>query len=245
VRAGRGADLLPHGLQPDATEQVVGRRGGQQRQHDGGEQEAQHEPLEGVGEGEVGDVAAELRVDLAELRAVAPQQPGLPAGGGRQPGEQAEDARADEQHRGEERLDGDAVALEVLLLRRHRPERRPHPVGQVDVHPDDDGHEQPEAEEEHQAGGQDGREDLPVINAREPQQVGVQRDADTAHQEQDGQDHEDGSEQAGAGRQARPGGADGHAGRLLVRGCCTSNPSTPRLVPRGAWRTGRMDAWIP
>jgi hypothetical protein len=117
-------------------------RRGDERQHHRGEQEAQDEALEGVGEREVRHVAPELRVLDAERRAVAPQQPGLPARGRRQPGEQAEHAAAEQQDAAQERLDGDAVALEVLLLQRHRAERRADAVGDRDVGADDERHQQ-------------------------------------------------------------------------------------------------------
>ena len=45
MRARRGTDLLRLRLQPQAAEQVVGRRRGDEREDDAGEQEARHEAL--------------------------------------------------------------------------------------------------------------------------------------------------------------------------------------------------------
>ncbi len=242
VRARRQADLVAGALQPYAAEQVVGRGRGDQRQDHGGEQEAQHEPLEGVGEGEVGDVLAELRVLHAERRAVAPEHPGLPARCRRQAGEQAEDTAAEQQDRREEGLQGDPVALEVLLLERHRPERRAHPVGHDHVGADEHRHQQPEDHEQQQLGAQHRGEDRGVVDRPEPQQVGVEGDAHTAQQQDRSDDRDGRGEQAGAGGQSRPRGADGHASHSHFRWGTSAGGCLIQLhhTAGGSSRCGRL-----
>jgi len=100
VRLGRSDDLFPAGLQADAPEQVVRRRCRQQRQNQHRERKTQQQALEGVGEGEVADVAVELRVALAELLAVPPAQPRLPPTGSGQPGQHTARRRDGDQQQG-------------------------------------------------------------------------------------------------------------------------------------------------
>ena len=63
----------------------------------------------------------------------------LPGGG--DPGEDPEDEADADQQQPAHRRDDLAVALEVGLLRRVRPEHRPQPEGEEEVDPDDEGHQ--------------------------------------------------------------------------------------------------------
>jgi len=185
VRLGRSDDLFPAGLQADAPEQVVRRRCRQQRQDQHRERKTQQEALEGVGEGEVADVAVELRVALAELLAVPPTQPGLPPAGGGQPGQHTARCRHGDQQQGQVGLDRDPVALEVLLLERHRPPRRPQPERHDDVRADGERHDQPEDDEQERAGAEHGAKHPARAHRAVEQQVGPQPGPDQHDEDQD------------------------------------------------------------
>ena len=139
-------------------------------------------------------------------------QPGLPAALRGEAGEQAEDDADGGQHQAAARLQRLPVALQVLLLQRHRPEGRPEPVGQVDRGRDqpaggDAGHG-----EQQRPRLQLGPEDLGVAGLVEPQvvdvDVGQRADGREQHQQ-----HGDGADnQLRAPRQGRHrhGGPHGH-----------------------------------
>jgi hypothetical protein len=199
---GRG-DLVPRRLQPHPAEDVVHGERADQRQHHGGEQDAEHEPLERIGECVVGDVHPELGIVDAEPRAVAPQQPGLPLGLRGDAGEDTEH-RADHHHdQLAPGLQGRPVTLEVLLLERHRPERRPEPVGHEQVGRDDDGHQQAEQREQQHPGAEVGGEDLPVADLAEPEPVDVEPDQRTEHGQGEHEQDDDADDDLGASRDGR------------------------------------------
>ena len=182
LRLRRAGDLVGRGLQPDAAVEVVHDRREQQRGEHRGHREVDQEVQPRKAEDVEADVLAEVGVGLAEVLAVGPQQEGAPLAGGGDPGEDPEDhADADQQqppHRGDDL----AVALEVGLLRRVRPEHRTQPEGEEQVQPHDEGHQPAEGGEQQHAGPDQLAEHLAVADAAEPQLVGPdareQREAD-------------------------------------------------------------------
>src|SRR4029453_17893125 len=102
VRLGLGGDPVGLGLGADATEHVVAGRDQQGGQDQGGEQPAEHGPLERQLEHVEADVAVEQGVALAERDPVAPQQVGLPQARGLEPDDQPEEGGDAEAQRPQE-----------------------------------------------------------------------------------------------------------------------------------------------
>ncbi len=136
------------GLQPYTAEQVVRHQCYQQRQHHGGQQKAEQEALERIGECVVTDVTVELGVSLPEGLAVAPQQPGPPPTGCRDTRYDAEQDRDREQDRDHVRFDGDPVALEILLFEGERTDRWSQLVRERQVGAHRGSHQRTEDDEE-------------------------------------------------------------------------------------------------
>ena len=126
---GRGEPLARR-LQLDAAVEVVDDRRDDQAQEGRGEAEAHEIAQERQPERVERHVGAELRVVDPERLAVGEQQVLAPLTGGRTAGEQAEEQRDADDDAATDRFEGDAVALEVLLLLRHAAERGAQPVGQ-------------------------------------------------------------------------------------------------------------------
>ena len=77
-----------------------------------------------------------------------------------------------------------------------------------------------------------------LMHARRDVGAAKRMNDDAAEQEHHGQHHEDGTEQSGAGWQARPGGADGHSHLISSGALVRLNPCTPAPVPPAPNRAG-------
>ncbi len=188
-------------LQPDTAEQVVRHQRHQQRQHHDGQQKAEQETLERVGEGVVADVPVELGVALPEGLTVAPQQPGPPPAGRRDTRYYAEQDRHAEQDQDRVRFDGGPVALEILLLEGERAYRRPQPVREQQVGAHRDSHQRAEDDEQQDPRRQDGVEDLAEADRPEEEQVGVDPGEDAEQNDQNDEHDQSGDEDAGTRHQ--------------------------------------------
>ncbi len=218
----RAGELALLGLEPDAAEQVVHeRRGDQPHDHDRHAEVHQVVPPRQA-EDVVTHVLVEVGVLGAERLPVAPQQELPPLPGTRTAGEEP-DHDGDAHHQPPpQRIDHLAVAVEVGLLVRGGPEQRPEPVGQHDVERHDDAHHQPEHREEADLDPEDLGVHRPVVrrppavrtDAAEPQPVGPDA-GEHRHQEERDHHHDDGADQ-------RPGPARGsprrpaHVARCVV-----------------------------
>lgn len=144
-----------------AAVQVVRQRGGEQREDRGGEAEAEQEAVPGQVERVEGHVEVELRVLLVEGHAVDPHQPDPPLAGRGRPRDQPDEGGDRQKQPLLVRRDAHPVAVEALLLHRHRAERRAQAVRQPDVHAHRGRHQQAEDEEEpdlrREGGGEHGR----------------------------------------------------------------------------------------
>jgi hypothetical protein len=172
VRPGRGQDAVAAGLQPDAAVEVVGRGGQDDGEEQRAEQEPDHHALERIREREVRDVLVELRVLDPEVDAVPPLEPGLPAPGRCDPGEQPDERREGRDRATDERRQRPAVAVEVALLQRVGEAVRPEAVRDGEVAADGGRHEQAEDSEQQQPGPQHGVEDPGEADLGEPEPVG-------------------------------------------------------------------------
>jgi hypothetical protein len=163
-------------------------------------------------------------IALAERHAVSPQQEGLPVAGGTGRGEQADDGGHHDHGDLAQRLDGLAVLVEVLLLRRHRRVDRPGAVAddQAGGHqaPDDD-----EAEDEEQGlGPQLGEEHTAVADRVEPQHLGPHGRGHRHSEEQCDDDRDGGAERPTPASQLhrRPTTATSGGGSTLGRAALAS-----------------------
>ena len=194
VRAGGGGDPVTEALEPDPTVEVVHRQRAQQRDHDRGEAHAEEEAQERVLEDVEARVDAEEGVFPVELAAVAEQHPVGPATLCRQPGEDSD--QGGEQGDPQPHAGGNdhPVALQRRLLRGVRTQQRAQSVGQEQVGRHDQGHPQPEGEEQPHPGEEHPGEDLAVVDLPEPQQLGpqVHHRAEQAEQQEDPDEHGDG-----------------------------------------------------
>ncbi len=203
----RAGDTVARRLQPDAAVEVVHGRREQQRYEHGRHREVDQEVQPGQAEDVEADVLAEVGVGLAEVLTVGPQQERAPLAGRGDPGEDPEDHADADQQQPAHRRDDLAVALEVGLLGRVRPEDRAQPVGQVEVDPDHERHQATEAGEQQDAGPDQLAEDVAVTNAVEPQLVGP--DACEEREGDDQHTHHDDGEQQGSGAASARGGPTG------------------------------------
>jgi hypothetical protein len=190
VHLGGAGQLVAARLQPDPAEQVQRDRHRDQAEH--GDRHAEVDEV--VQPGQLEDVEADVTVEVGVLGAerdlVAPQQELPPLSGARAAGEDREDHRDAEQQPAPHRLDHLAVAVEVDLLLRRRPEDRAEAVGDHDVGRDDRAEQHAEDQEQHHPGAEDGVEHLGVTDAAEPQPVGPDPGEDRGQEE--GRDQDDG-----------------------------------------------------
>ena len=174
LRLGRAGDPVGGGLEPDPAVQVVHDGGEHERGEQCGHREVDEEVQPREAEDVEADVLVEVRVGLAEVLAVVPQQEVAPLPGGGDTGEDAEDdAHPDEQDPAQRGHDL-AVALEVGLLGRVRPEHGPEPEGEVEVDADDERHRPAEQGEQQDPRPDQLGEDRAVVEAVEPELVGPQ-----------------------------------------------------------------------
>ena len=127
-------------------------------------------------------------------RAVPPHQELPPLAGAGAAGEEAEHDRDGDDQPAAQRVDDLAVAVEVGLLLRRRPEQRPEPVGQHDVRGHDRTHQQPEHQEQQDLGAEHLGEDAGVPDALEPQPVGP-HPGEHGDQEEGDDQHDDRADQ--------------------------------------------------
>src|SRR5664280_1588238 len=146
----------------------------------------------------------------------------------------------------QQNLDRYPVALEVLLLQRHGPKRRPQPVGQRHVGPDDDGHRGTEDQEKQNLGQQDGGEHPAETDRPVPQQVGVEAGERADDDEQHDQCHHHRHQQPGAAREAGHLRSVRHAGFSGVVGRAVSRTGRGSTVPDDlASATYPSTGWFP
>ncbi len=185
----RAGEPVVGGLEADAAEEVVHDRRRDQRddghRHHEVDEVVQPRQLEDV----EADVLVEVGIGAVEGLGVAPQQEVAPLPHARGAGEGADHRRHTDDQPGADRGDRLAVAVQVGLLRRGRPEQRPVAVGQQDAGADRQRHHDREDQEEQDPGPDQGAEDLPVADLAEPQPVGVDRRERGQAEERDDQDH--------------------------------------------------------
>ncbi len=207
MTGGRGRGTGARAGDPQPAVEVVGERGGDHGNDHGGEAEAEQEPVPGQVEGVEGDVQLELGVLLPERDAVDPHQPGPPLAGRGGAGDEADEGGDAEQQPLLVRGDAHPVPVEVLLLHRHRAQRRPQAVGQPDVEPDGERHQQSEDEEEPDLGPQGRREHRRVVDRPVPEPVRPEtREHGERHAEhgEDTKSHQQGSDTPGRAAHSDP-----------------------------------------
>jgi len=202
VGAGGVRHPVADALEAYAAEDVVHRERAEQRQHHGGEADAEHVAPERELEDVEADVDAELRVLHAEVAAVAEQQPLAPAALRGEAGEQPDDGGGERDPGAEPRAQQHPVALQRGLLGRVRTHLGPQPVGQPQVAADEQRHAGADHQEQKQAGGEHAGEDLGVADLVEPEPVGPGVDAPPEEGEQD--EHPDQDTDGDASAPAHP-----------------------------------------
>ena len=178
VGLGLGGDAVGLGLRADPAEHVVAGRDQQGGQDQGGEQPAEHGPLERQLEHVEADVAAEQRVALTEGDAVAPEQEGLPEAGRLEADDQPEEA-------GDAKTQGPQVGredspgpLDLGAGDHGEPVARGQPLDHPQVDPDDGRRPQPGQHADERLGPEHAPEQAHLVDLPEPQEVGVEaRDA--------------------------------------------------------------------
>ncbi len=171
--------------------QVVGAQGGDDRDDDGGEAEADEELPERQPEHVEAGVHVQDRVAPGEVAAFAEQQPRLPAGLGGHAGEDADDhGHAGDPPAG---LRGEElpVAFEALLLGRGGPGVGPQAPGEVEVDAGPGGHGECEHGEQADPVPHHGREDRRVADRVVPEVVGAQAHEPSEHRQQHNGGHEE------------------------------------------------------
>ena len=190
---GLGGDAVGLGLGADPAEHVVAGRDQQGGQDQGGEQPAEHRPLERQLEHVEADVAAEQGVALAEGDPVAPEQEGLPEAGRLQPDDQPEEGGDAEAQRPQVRGEDGPGPLDLGAGDHGEPVARGQPLDHPEVDPDDGRGPQPGQQPDEGLGPEHAPEQARLVDLPEPQEVGVEaRDAadrgqGEERQQQDGQ----------------------------------------------------------
>ena len=193
VRLGLGGDAVGLGLGADPPKDVVTGRDQQGGQDQGGEQPAEHRPLERQLEDVEADVAVEQGVALVEGDPVAPQEEGLPEAGRLQADDQPEEGGDAEAQRPQVRGEDGPRPLHLRAGDHGEPVARGQPLDHPQVDPDDGRGPQPGQQADDGLGPKHAPEQARLVDLLEPQQVGVEaRDAadrgqGEERQQQDGQ----------------------------------------------------------
>jgi hypothetical protein len=194
-------DPLQRALDPDAAVEVVGHRGHEQDDDEGGEGPLEDEAEEGQGEDVEAEVGPELRVGLpAEGNAVAKEDPGVPLRGeaaGGHDGQKRGDAEAHPAGVGADEL---AVPLDQLLFRPGGAEAGLEAVGDDQVAEDEEEEDDGEDGRGERLGQQQPPPHVGVTELLEPQVVGVEPgDPPQAHQQhaEHGGQHDEGDPPVG------------------------------------------------
>ncbi len=187
-RLRRGA--LTGAAQAQAAVQVVGQQRGQtgQQHHRGGE--ADDELQQREAEDVEADVQAELRVGLAERRAVQPQLHRLPLPRRRRPCEQAQDDGDGDADQAAQRLQLFAVAVQRLLTRGGGGVDRPGAEGEREAGPHRHTHDHRGDDEQDRLRHDPGAEDLDEAQLTEPQHLGPELGEQHQQEHQRAEDHE-------------------------------------------------------
>ena len=232
VRLGLGGDAVGLGLGADPAEHVVAGRDQQGGQDQGGEQPAEHRPLERQLEHVEADVAAEQGVALTEGDAVAPEQEGLPEAGRLKADDQPQEGGDAKAQGPQIRREDGPGPLDLGAGDHREPVARGQPLDHPQVDPDDGRRPQPGQHADDGLGPEHAPEQARLVDLPEPQEVGVEaRDAADRGQGEERQ-QKDGQRPA-TGRTA---GCDHVNGPFCGRRerrlrCLRSDPSTG--VPAG------------
>ena len=241
LRLGAGGRPDPPALQPQPAVERVHHHRHRQRQQDRGEQIAEHQPDERVGEDEERDVQLELRVLLAERDLVGEQQPGPPGTRRAEAGDESHQGEHDPEQQPPVRVHGQPVGLDAGTLRRDRPVGRPEPEGDDGVDAGHQGHEDPADEEERPPRPVGDAEHRLVMHRAVPQEIGPHPGDDDEHHHEGDQPAQDREQVPGPAGQldrrpalGRTGGPGPEAQPVPLRSGCRG--MAPRRGPHGRGR---------